>query len=73
MVPHSKRTFDIASWFPEVKVKGDGRYRKPFSIRGFQNTEREVLGQHVTMLLRPKDMKLASNCDWADDVARNMI
>ncbi|CAH0027547.1 unnamed protein product [Clonostachys rhizophaga] len=73
MFPDNKRIFDITSWFPEVRVKGDRRYQKPFSIRGFQNTEREVLGQDVTMLLRPEDMELASNCDWADDVARDMI
>ncbi|CAH0047219.1 unnamed protein product [Clonostachys solani] len=69
IITDRKRTFDIASEFWEVK---DRRVKKPFSIRGLRNTEHEVLCRDVTALLA-KDSPFVPDCDWADDVARDMI
>lgn len=66
--PSHRHTFDIASWFPE-----DGRSRNPSSIRGFQNTERGVLFRDRTGFLLPNEGRLSFECDWVDDIARDMI
>ncbi|VUC25624.1 unnamed protein product [Clonostachys rosea] len=71
VIAYRKWALDIASWF--VAMEGEGRAHKPLKVQGFRNTKREVLFRDVSRLLHGKDSQSIPNCDWAEDVARDMI
>ncbi|CAG9982610.1 unnamed protein product [Clonostachys byssicola] len=68
LFPLHRHTFEIVSWVPE-----DGEFWKPSGIPGLQDTEPGVSFRDLTRLLLPEDGKLSFECDWVDEVARDMI